>query len=320
MSVTAGRASGLSAGRRLVETWRSLRCVHPTRLLRWLRASMSAMVCATAVVYLLVAIDGGREITSAQRTNAAVAGIDRAMEAAEDAGTALGTADTGQLELIGAGTTFANAIARISTLVTAAAQGNAAGAAGRKQIQFVHGQLTTSLELTATAVREHQRSGRSGVKTALDALTAPHLKDPDTGQPIPGTGGLHASLADLKEMQSSSLARHRDEGWLDPVQLWSLATAPLVMMLALILATARILARHFHRHVSPRLLWAFALTAGVAVASAGLTAWDEGRLTAHPTVGHPVTMTGALLALVVAGVLNHLAYRPRLAEYRFPRP
>ncbi|MEU9609097.1 hypothetical protein [Streptomyces sp. NPDC048057] len=320
MNVTEGRTAALALRKCLVGTWRRLNGVHPTRVLRWLRGGMLTMVCATAVVYLLVAIDGGQEITSAQRAATAVNDIDEAIAAAEEAGEALKEANTHQLELIGAGTTFANATARINTLVTAAAPGNAAGAAGRIQIQFVQGQLTTSLELTATAIRDYPRSGKSGVDAAGGALTASRLRDPETGREVPGTGGLVASLEDLKEMQSGGLSRHRDDGWLDPVQLWGFVNAPPLVMLALVLATTRVLARHFHRHVSPRLLWAFLLTAGVAVASAALTAWDEDRLTAHPTAGHPVTVTLALLVLVVAGVLNHLAYRSRLAEYRFPRP
>ncbi|MEU5980419.1 hypothetical protein [Streptomyces sp. NPDC047315] len=320
MSAEDSRSAAPTARSRTVEAWRKLRGVHPTRVLRWLRTGMLTMVCATAVVHLLVAVDGGQEITSARRTNAAINDIRTAIGAAEEAGRALDEAASGQLELIGAGTDFANATARIGTLVTAAAPGNAAGAAGRTQIQFVQGQLTTVLELTGAAVRDQRHSRQSSVDGAVGALAASHLPDPDTGRPIPGTGGLRASLEDLEKMQINGLARQRDANWLDPVQLWGLAMAPLVVMLALGLATAWVLACHFHRHIGRRLPGAFAVTAAVAVVSAALTTWDEGRLSAHPAVGHPVTMTVALLALVVAGVLNHLAYRPRLAEYRFPRP
>ncbi|MFJ4771288.1 hypothetical protein ACIP88_19620 [Streptomyces uncialis] len=321
MNASAGRAAHPPLLSRVTGTWRRLRRAHPVRRLRWLRSGMLALVCATAVGWVVVAVDGGQEITSVRRADSALQDIGAARHAAQQADLALERAvATGQLELIGTGTEFANATARISTLVTAAAQGNAAGAAGRKQIQFVQGQLTTALELAATAVRDYPRTGRAGVDSARGALTAPRLPDPDTRRPIPGTGGLLASLQDLEETQSDGLAQRRDASWLNPFRLWLLAAAPALMMLGLVLATAHVLIRRFHRPVGPRLLGVFALTAGVAFAAAALTTWDESRLAAHPTAGHPVTMTVALLALSAAGVLNHMAYRPRLAEYRFPRP
>ncbi|MFF2026241.1 hypothetical protein ACFVW2_31160 [Streptomyces sp. NPDC058171] len=321
MSLPSAGASAAEPRRRSPGAWRTLRGVHPVRVLRWLRGSVLATVCATAVVYLAVSTNGGAEITSVRDTYAAIDDIRDAQDAVQQADGALERASlTGQFALIGTGTEFANATARISTLVTAAAQGNAAGATGRKQIQFVQGQLTTCLALAATAVRDHPRSGRAGVDAARGALTARRLVDPDTRRPIPGTGGLLASLQDLEAIQDGALNRRQNDGWLDPVQLWGLASAPPLVMLALVLATARVLARHFHRHVGLRLVGAFLITAAVAGTSAALIAWDEDRLAAHPTAGHPVAMVLALLTLVVAGVLNHVAYRPRLAEYTFPRP
>ncbi|MFE4250691.1 hypothetical protein ACFRU3_14525 [Streptomyces sp. NPDC056910] len=303
-------------GGALVAAWKRARNAHPVQVLRWLRVGMLAMVCATAVVYLVLATTGAREITTARRVDSAIQDIDDARDAATAADRALQqAADTGQVQLTGTGADFANATARIGTLLTAAAQGNAAGAAGRSQFQFVQGQLTGCL-LAAAAVHDNG----DDVGAARAALTAAPLRDPETKRPVPGTGGLQASLEDLRDLQRSGLARQKDEGWLDPVQLWSLAVAPLLAMLGMNLVTARILARHFHRTTGPLLPLTGAVTCAVGLAAAALTAWDESRLAAEPAAGTPWAMTAALLALAVAGLLNHLAYRPRLAEYRFPRP
>lgn len=308
-------------GVRPAESLRRLRAAHPVEQLRRMRAGVLAMVCATAVVYLLVATDGSEQITTARRVDAAVHDIKAARAAANSADKALrDAASTGQLDLIGTGNAFPNFIARISTLLTSAAQGNAAGAAGRAQFQFVQGQATTCLLGVDTAVRYYPSSGNAGVEAAGTCLTASRMTDSATGAPIPGTGGLMDSLDDLAQLQKSGLGRERDAGWLDPVQLWSVACAPLVLMLLFLLGTTQVVMRHFHRHVSPFLLAAFALTAAVTAAAGVLTVLDEHTLAAEPTAGHPVTMALALLVLFGAGVLNHLAYRPRLAEYRFPRP
>ncbi|WP_327358655.1 hypothetical protein [Streptomyces sp. NBC_01304] len=300
--------------------WARLRAAHPVAVLRWLRAGVLAMVCATAVVYLMVAGDGGQQITSARRADAAVKDIRDARVAAKDADKALkAVADIGQIQLTGTGNEFANAAASISTLVTAAAQGNAAGKRGTKQISYVQNQLTAFQQAADTA-DDSAAGNRTGVGPARTALNAPHLNDPETKQPLAGTGGLRASLKDLERLQRAGLERQRDEGWLDPVQLWCLAALPPAVMLALVLVTGRLLARHFHRYVSPRLLAALVVTTGVAVTTAALTAHDENRLAAQPWAGEPGAMTLVLSALAAAAVLNHFAYRPRLAEYRYPRP
>ncbi len=297
-----------------------LRALHPVVVLRWTRAGMLAMVCAVAVVYILVATDGTREITDARRVDAAVHDIRAARVAAQSANGSLDTAArTGQLQIIGTGTGFTNATARISTLLTSAAEGNAAGAAGLAQFQFVQGQLTDCVQQAAAAVRDYPGNRAYAMDAARATLEAKPMRDPDTDEPIPGTGGVLASLNDLERLQQSGLDEQRDEGWLDPVQLWVLTCAPLFVMLALTLLTAVILFRHFHRHIGRLLPAALAVTTAVTLACAFLTGWDEGRLAAHPTAGAPLVMAFTLLALTGSGVLVHFAYRPRLAEYRFPR-
>ncbi|WP_353940729.1 hypothetical protein ABII15_03290 [Streptomyces sp. HUAS MG91] len=321
--MTATAAGPVASRRRalLSETWRALRTAHPVRLLRLLRAGLLATVCATAVVYLVTATQGGQEVTTVRRSEEAGRRLADARRAVHTADEALRNAlRTGQIELIGPGAGFANTTARIGTLLTAAGQGNAAGATGRAQFQFVQGKLLICQQLINTAVSDYPRGGPAGVESARDTLTAPRLRDPDTGRQIPGTGGLRASIEDLQDLQSAGLARQRDTGWLDPVRLWGFALAPPVVMLALFCATARILAIHFRRRVNGFLVATLAVTLAVTGVFAGLTLWDEDRLALHPAAGHPATMALVLLALVAAGVLNHLAHRPRLAEYRYPRP
>ncbi|MER5948013.1 hypothetical protein ABT127_18345 [Streptomyces sp. NPDC001904] len=316
-------AGSTARGRRalLSESWRSLRTAHPVRILRLLRAGLLATVCATAVVYLVTATQGGQEVTTVRQSKAAGDQLEDAREAVDTADKALHrAAKAGQIELIGTGAEFANTTARIGALLTSAAQGNAAGATGRAQFQFVQGKLLICQQLINTAVSGYPRSGPVGVESARDTLTAPRLRDPGTGREIPGTGGLRASIEDLQALQRAGLARQRDAGWLDPVQLWGLALAPPIVMVLLFCATARILALHFRRRVSAHLVATLAVTLAVTGVSVGLTLWDEARLALHPAAGHPATMALVLLALAVAGVLNHLAHRPRLAEYRYPRP
>ncbi|MEU1511103.1 hypothetical protein ABZ490_02925 [Streptomyces sp. NPDC005811] len=297
-----------------------VRAVHPVRRLRWFRAGALAMVAATALTFLLVSTRADGQLAAARRTGDAIADISRARRTAVAADRALAkAADTGQVTLIGTGTEFANDTARVNSLVTSAAEGNAAGARGRAQFQFVQGQLTTCVQLANTAVRDYARSGRAGVRSARLALTAPRAKEPGTGAPIPGTGGLTASLSDLEEMQRQALDVQRRSYWLDPVHVWSLLVGPAAVLLLCVLATGRLVTRHFRRRVGPSLLLALPVTAGVGITTSLLCRYDAQALGRDPLVGHGATTALALALLTAAGVLTHLGYRPRLAEYRFPR-
>ncbi|MFE6891271.1 hypothetical protein [Streptomyces sp. NPDC057694] len=321
MTATAAEPPATGLRSLLSEAWQDLRTAHPVRILRLLRTGMLVMVCATAVVYLVTATQGGQEVATVRQSRAAAVQLRDAQDAVGPAKKALdGVNRTTQIEMTGPGHDFENTTARIGTLLTAAAQGNAAGATGRAQFQFVQWQLLICQQLVNTAVSDYPRNGQEGVDSAGGKLTAARLKDPDTGREVPGTGGLRDSIEDLRNLQNAGLARQHDAGWLDPVQLWGVALAPPAVMLLLFCATARVLALRFRRRVGGRLLATLGVTVAVTAVSVGLTMWDEARLAPHPAAGHPAVMALVLLALAVAGVLNHLAYRPRLAEYRYPRP
>ncbi|WP_433892140.1 hypothetical protein [Streptomyces sp. CA-111067] len=308
--------------------WRTrLRATHSTTMLRWLRAGVLAMVVVTALLYLVVSREAGQQIAAARRTDQAIGDIGQAQQAARNADAALsGVFQTGQVALIGTGTDFANQTARIYTYVTSAADGNAAGRQGLTEIQFVQGQLTTCVQLADSAVRDYSRlaqdAGTSAgqrkriVQAAQDALDHPEEKS-DGGRAVPGTGGLIPTLNDLKLLEQDAQADQRHSPWLDPVYVWPLLVGPSAVMALLVLATGHVMARHFRRYVGVKLPTALLATTAAGVVTAVLSGIDEHHLAAHPRAGHPVTLALALTALAAAAVLTYLAYRPRLAEYRF---
>lgn len=278
------------------------------------------MVLATALLYLLVSTRAGDQLTAARRTDDAIEDIGQARRTAMAADAALAkAAGTGQVTLIGTGTEFANDTARVNTLVTSAAEGNAAGKRGQAQFAFLQGQLTTCVQLANTAVRDYARSGGAGLSSARQALTAPSAREPGTDDPIPGTGGLTASLTDLEDMQRQALDAQRRSHWLNPAYVWSLLVGPTAVMLLGVLATGYVVARRFRRHVGPRLVVALVVTAAVGITTSVLCRHDAQVLSQDPLVGHWLTTTLALGLLSAAAVLAYLGYRPRLAEYRFPR-
>ncbi|WP_225846832.1 hypothetical protein [Streptomyces sp. HPF1205] len=341
---------GRSLRAALATRWADVRQAHPTRVLRWLRAGVLAMVATTALLYLVVSTQAGHRIAAARHTDRAIDDIVNAQDAARAANTTLKPVfTTGQVALIGTGTEFANDTARINTELTSAVEGNAAGRQGLTLFQFVQGQLTTCLQLAESAVRDYSRIApqstgtsaptgtgadagtRAGtgtattadlggqiVKDTLDALN--HPEETYRGQAVARTGGLIQTLADLNALEQDALARQRHSAWLDPAVVWPLLVGPSAVMLLLVLATGSVLARHFRRPASRRLLSALLVSTGVGVVTAVLVGFDAHDLAAHPRAVHPVTLTVAPALLAAAAVLAYLAYRPRLAEYRFPRP
>ncbi|GGQ52965.1 hypothetical protein [Streptomyces asoensis] len=277
-----------------------LRVPHPVVALRRLRAGVLGTVAVTALLYLVVADRAGEQIAAADRTGAAVRHIREAYDQAGKANDALdAVSGIGAIGLTGTGDDFANATARVRSHLTSATEGNAAGERGLSHIQFVQGQLATCVQLANTAVLD----GAPGVARARDALDdAPEYEG---SRPVPFTGGLRQSLRDLALLEDRARKDQLRSGWRDPGLLWPLFTGPLVVMLLLVGVTGRIVVRRFRRYPSPALGVAVLATAAVGVAMC---------TTAPPAAAI------ALPVLAAAGALAYLAYRPRLAEYRFPRP
>ncbi|MFE1886430.1 hypothetical protein [Streptomyces diastatochromogenes] len=275
------------------------RVPHPIVALRWLRAGVLGLVAVTALLYLVVANRAGDQIAAAERTNTAIGHIHNAYLQAGKADQALkAAAKTGATDLIGTGADFANATARVSSHLTSATDGNAAGQQGLSHIQFVQGQLATCVQMANTAVLD----GPPGVTRARDALD--DRPEEDGRRTVPFTGGLRQSLNDLEKLEIEARRDQLRSGWRSPHLLWPLFIGPVAVMLLLVCATGYIVAHHFRRYPSPALAVAL-----LATTSIGITMCTTA----------PPSMAIALPVLAAAGALAFLAYRPRLAEYRFPR-
>ncbi|MEU6535376.1 hypothetical protein [Streptomyces sp. NPDC047000] len=272
---------------------------HPVVLLRWSRAGVLGMVAVTTLLYLVVANRAGEQLAAANRTSTALEHIRSAHDQALVAGAVLrAVSRTGAIDLTGTSTAFATATARVSSQLTSATAGNAAGQQGLSHIQFVQGQLATCVRLADTAVLD----GQAGLDRALDALD--DAPERDGGHPVPFTGGLTRSLTDLQDLEETAYHHQLHSGWRSPGLLWPLFMAPAAVMLLLVCASGRLVVRRFRRWPS----WAFP-AALLADASVGVLM----------CVTRPPTAALVLPVLAAAGALAHLAYRPRLAEYRFPR-
>ncbi len=290
------------------------RTAHPVSKLRWLRHGVLLAILATMLLWLITAVIAHHEIGNTRRTQAAIADITEAQVAAQQASASLKDVFTsGGVALTGTGNDFANDAAQINSDITAAAEGNAAGNIGAAKIQFVLGQLETCIQLAETDVR-------SSVPAADDATNC--LAQPDQtvgGVPVTGTGGLTAALADLKQAQVAALDAQLGSPWLDPWLIWPLLLAPAALMLVFGGFSTGILVGHFRRRVGPLLPTALLATSAAAILVATLSTLDSHRLTANPLASEPIIVVLVLAALATAMALAHFAYRPRLAEYRFPR-
>ncbi|MEU5093252.1 hypothetical protein [Streptomyces sp. NPDC020996] len=279
---------------------RRLRAPHPIVVLRWLRAGVLGVVVVTTLLYLVVDNRTGEQNAAADRTNAALGHIKEASKEAKAAKAALeAVARTRAMHLTGTGGDFANATASVSSHLTSAAEGNGAGEQGLSHIQFVQGQLATCVQMANTAVLDTQ----PGLTTALDALD--DKPEYDGEHPIAFTGGLRRSLEDLEKLEATAHRHQLDSGWRSPGLLWPLFIGPTAVMLMLVCASGYLIAHRFRQYPSPAFAVALAAQTSISIAMCTRSYQPPAAL--------------ALPALAAAGALAYLAYRPRLAEYRFPR-
>jgi hypothetical protein len=298
------RAAAWRAARQsLAGQYRRLRTAHPVELLRWLRNGVLLGVAATALLYLLVAVQAGHGIDGARRTRQAITYIQSARNAVTDAGDALNNVFANEdPTLVGTGSRYLNDITQVTKDLTLAAENSAAGVAGASQIQFVSGQLETYLQLSETAVSDYGLSPSLGIATETYTNSG---KD------------LRSALGTLNTAEKNVLKAQRGAWPLNPATFWLALIGPVIGVLLLAAATARVLARHFRRHVSRWLWGSWLTTAATAVAVGIFNSSDAQHLPADRWAGHPATMAGTLVLFLAAGVQAYLAYRPRLAEYRF---
>jgi hypothetical protein len=308
--VTGLAAPPHPAVRVLAGRYRQLRTAHPVRVLRWLRNGMLLGVAAAALLYVWVAIQAGNDINAARRTTQGIGYIDEAATAVHAAGTALNhTSATEDVTLTGIGKAYVTQITQVQQYLAVVAADNGAGTEGTSQLQFVQGELGVYLNLSETAIGDYSAGGSLGPAGELAASGG-------LGQPG-GQGELLSALGDLKTIELGAFGAQRRAWPLDPETFWWVLLGPVIGVLLLAGATVYVLARHFRRRAG-LWLWGSLLITAATMTAAGFLNWnDEQELAADPWAGHPVTLTVALLLLLVAAVLADLAYRPRLAEYQF---
>jgi hypothetical protein len=289
---------------RIPGPYRRLRSAHPAHVLRWLRNGVLLGVAAATLLYLWVAIQADSDIAAAQRTQQAIVDIGKAGNAVTDAGKALD--DVFHKEdprLVGTGSNFVNYITQVNKYLTLAAEGNAAGAEGTRDIQYVENQLASYLQLSETAVRDYalrKPLSTLGLKNAVGAES-----------------DVKSAIGMLTSTEQTALDAQRRAWALDPGTFWWALLGPVIGTLLLVAATVNIVTRHFRRHVSRWLWGSLLITAATMVTAGFFNSADARSLSPDPWAGHPATMVVALLLLLAAAVLAQLAYRPRLAEYRF---
>jgi hypothetical protein len=301
--VTTATPARLSAPR-TADRQSRLRSAHPVHVLRWFRNGMLLCVAAAALLYLWVAIQAGSDIAVAQRTQQANKDLGAASSAVKAAGSALDHAFSREdPTLVGTGSGFANDITQVNKELTLAAESNAASTVVTSDIQYVENQLTAYLQLSETAVSDYEQGpalGRAGQGYASGAETAVQL-----------------AITKLTGDEKTALSAQRAAWVLHPATFWWALLGPVIGFLLLVAATARVLARHFRRHVSPYLWGALLMVVATTVTVGLLNAGDAQSLAPAPRAGHPVTMAVTLLLLLAAAALAQLAYHPRLAQYRF---
>lgn len=281
-----------------------VRTAHPVYVLAWLRNGVLLAIAGVALLYLLVTIQASNDIGSAIKTQQAQADAGHAISAVDKSETDLDhTFDFEAVLLTGTGTNYINDISEVTRQVALVAENNGAGDQGTIDIQFAQGLLEDYLRVGLSAVSDE------GLGPALGAAGKSYVSA--------DKGTLKMQLGALEDDETTALDEQRDAWPVDPPAFWSALLGPVIIMLILAAATTRLLARHFRRHAS-RWLWGSLLTVtAVSVVAGFLNLGDERGLSRDPLAGHPVTMAFVLLLLLAAGVMAHLAYRQRLADYRF---
>jgi hypothetical protein len=294
-----------AAPRFLASRYRQVRAAHPVEVLRWLRNGMLLGIAAAAVLYLWVALQARGDISTARQTANATAYIGHAESYVSKANAALGAvlANNEDVQLTGTGSEYVTDVSDVLRYLTLAAESNGAGEDGTFDIQFAQDQLQNYLQQSEDAVVDDE------FEPGFGAVADSYVSTDENA--------LQAALGSLEMSESKALGAQRDAWPLDPAVFWWVLLGPVIIVLILAGATARVLARHFRRRAGPWLWGSLLVTIATAVTAGFFNLSDERHLSADPWAGHPVTLTCALLLFAVAFALAYLAYRPRLAEYRF---
>jgi hypothetical protein len=310
----------------------------PVRGLRWLRASMLAMIVACAALCGLVAYQGHRELTAADGPGAQViADVNQAYRALVKANAdALTNIRIGDASLIGPSRAFVTDMSAANGELALSTRDNVAGARGAMMIHFTEGLLSSYSAQIALASVDSGGSpmlGRADVSAASGTLK-------QAEQSLSGGGDLGLAAQSLyahgglRQAEQSAVRADLHSRWLGSRDVWPLLLAPFLVLLLLAAGTSRVLWQGFRRVLSVRLVIALALTLGLICVVTHLTAKDaaRSRRTLHALLAHashppgtaPATtayslwpLEAGLILAVGAAVLAFAAYRPRLEEYRY---
>ncbi|WNZ12529.1 hypothetical protein [Streptomyces sp. 11x1] len=300
---------------------------HPVEVLRRLRNGVLACIAFVAVAVVAVGTEAMINSIAAERTEQSRSNIRRATTAAERARDELRLSfANGNVILTGTGSGFVNKIGEANTAIALAMEGNTTGKEGRRNFQFVLGQLATSVHLADIAAQQYDRfpageeHRQEVARSALQAMEADdetyRRQSDGESVAVPYTGGLIPALDALGDFQKAQAQRQRPD-WVEPPVLLSLLLGPALVQLILAWVTARVLATHFRRWVSPMLGASLLITFAVAVlVCAQGPQYGDGHVLTQQS--YAMVMPVLLSLLAAAAVLAHRAYGPRLAEYRFP--
>lgn len=300
----------LQPARRTEQAHREVWGAHPVTVLRWLRNGVLIGVAAATLTYLWVALAASQDIATASRTDQAVQSIAAASADARAAQSALVYAlDHGGAAPPAAGSAGASDSSSHTAKILDASESlalTAQGTFGRKEtagLQSISEDLTVYLELSDTAVTDYDSSPASG------RLPAAIAAEQETY--------VQSALASLRADERETLRVQRDAWPLDPATFWWVLLGPVIAIVLLVAMTVYVLASHFRQPAS-RWLWvALTMTAATTVTTGLFAASDERSLSANPWAGHPATIAVALLLYAAAAAAAYIAYRARLAEYRF---
>lgn len=297
------------------------RGVHPVTILRWLRVAMLLSVGAAMAACLLIGPQSRHDIGVINGTTNAAPGKIVAYantylnSTQKDLAHEVALATEGKPVPVGTtGDAFTTDFFAANMEV-----GSTNGTESDVQTIFpdVPSKIIIDLNVVSDELGIYYTLGTSAVDAGKTSAQAARLIEDGAAQ-MRETIQSHLSDIEMNEAQTQSARR---AAWvLNPRIFWGALLGPVIAAALLVAATVRVLARRFRRHASPWLWASLAVTAAVSVTVGVFNLNDERHVPADPWAGHPATLAVAVALYLTAGVLAYLAYRPRLAEYRFLPP
>jgi hypothetical protein len=215
----------------------------PSRTARTMRLLRRALIVGALILGVLceVGLAGAHGALDSVKVSGAPAAVqareaaDALAEAEQAAVTAIGSGASAVAGL-GLGDEYDNDVALVDQSLTELAGDNAAGTAGLTQIDLIEATTVTYNNQVHQAYSDYQQ-GSGG------------LAYPDLAQATTLAATLSGELGTLAKSEDTALTAQRSSGWLSSAADW-LWLAPGVLVLALILATWRLILVRFRRRMS----------------------------------------------------------------------